>query len=508
MGKIFGTASKYTEPDDLEAEFRTLDSITATCYHWRAVALDTPALWTRIIIKPDKFDPRTHAYLVRAKDAQLRLTIKIYNHFMQWSAQRFQSWMQSLAPHLKRCVSLYLEVPDYEVIRSMLPLTHPMPLLDEVAWLGGLPSLYGETDDPPPNQEPLALYDPAKCSPRSIRISLIGRALPVLWDDAILLKLNTLVLENMAARPTRDVIELIARCTNLTRLRWKQRISEDEVVTEPLPPFISKSIEILDIDVPEVSDPERSVLWRMELPNLRYLCIASRASDIQWAETSLGTSSRFPRLTSLWLSKRVFSAEAMTAFLHAHPTIEEFGCGGGPQTGTLLSLLTQPQPQPQPEIHPSEPLPELQPESSTTEESSANTQPPQLHTTPVHPNLKFLYLLNAAKVHDLGRLCDSVRSLFQRMDHRNDSFSHKSASTPSVSASDSTSAMVADVATGSPGVMTIQLNDESWNTRHHLIPASLTEVEREYGRRRLVLSWGEDSVPWRFRPIGRVALSP
>ncbi len=313
LGKIFCQACKYSDQDDWAAEFSTLSSISATCHHWRVVCLDTPALWTRIIIKPDKFDPLMHVYLVRSKDAAIRLTIKVYNHFMQWSSQRMQSWMRSLAPYLKRCISLYLEVPDYEVIGSILPLSHPMPLLREFAWLGGLPPLYGESDDLPPDQEPLALYDPTKCSPHSIRISLIGRALPIRWDDAILLNLHTLVLDNMAARPTRDIIGLIARCENLKELRWKQRVAEDEAIVETLPPFKSLSVEVLDIDVPEVSDEQRSVLWRMDLPNLRYLCIASRASDIRWAEHSLGSTLRFPHLISLWLSKRVFSAEAMCA---------------------------------------------------------------------------------------------------------------------------------------------------------------------------------------------------
>src|SRR5260370_32979377 len=202
----------------------------------------------------------------------------------------------------------------------------------------------------------------------------------------------------MAARPTRDIIGLIARCENLKELRWKQRVSEDEAIADTLPPFKSLSVEVLDIDVPEVSDEQRSILWRMELPNLRFLCIASRASDIRWAEHSLGSTLRFPHLISLWLSKRVFSAEAMCAFLHAHPTVEEFGCGGSLQAGTLLSLLTPPHPQPELQSQQLE-LPTEFPSESITGPSTDTPvftppSPPQLHTAVVHPNLRFLYLLN------------------------------------------------------------------------------------------------------------------
>ncbi len=353
--------------------------VSTVCYHWREVALRSPSLWARIHVKAGEFNPMMHTYLERSIAAPLRLAVELDNSFIQWGPARIQRWIDSLAPYFERCTTLKFVLQDFAVVRTVFPIRHRMPYLREFSWEGGMRGL-GE-DGSQPSVEPVELYDHTKASPETLRLDILGMSFPIRWDVGIVSRLTTLALDHYAGRPTRDLVEVLARCTNLKRLRWKQRIGEDDPFTAPLPVFTSTSLEILDIDLPATSDESRSILWRMQLPNLRYLCIASRSSNTGWAETALGSVERFPLLQTLWLSTRAFTPEAMVPFLVAHPSVEEFGCGVGPLIGTLISLLMEP-----------------------------TTVIPRLCKA---PKLQFLYLLDATETPDAYQMCQALGSLIR-----------------------------------------------------------------------------------------------
>ncbi|KAF8336335.1 uncharacterized protein EI90DRAFT_3119628 [Cantharellus anzutake] len=383
---------------EAKGEHATLQTISSTCHHWREVALHTPSLWTHIHIKAGEFNPFMHTCLERSVAAHLRLIIELDNSFIQWGPARLERWIDSLAPYFERCVMLKFVIQDFSVVRITFPINHSMPHLREFAWEGGIRA--PDEDDSQTSTESVALYDHTKTSPEALRLDILGAPFPIQWDDGIVSRLTTLALDHYAGRPTRDVVELVARCPNLKNLRWKQRLGDDDPFTAPLPLFTSQSLEILDIDFPATSDEARSVLWRMQFPNLRYLCVASRSSNTGWAETALGSSQRFPLLQTLWLSTRAFTPEAMVSFLAAHPTVEEFGCGVGPLVRTLISLLM--------------------------ELISQSFDPPKL---------RFLYLLDATESPDAVQVCLALGSLIRSRSSSGD------ASVP---------------------LMKVQLNDETW----------------------------------------------
>ena len=132
-----------------------------------------------------------------------------------------------------------------------------MPYLREFSWEGGMCRL-GE-DGSQPSVEPMVLYDHTKASPETLRLDILGMSFPICWDVGVVSRLTTLVLDHYAGRPTWDLVEVLARCTNLKHLRWKQRIGEDDPFTAPLPVFTSTSLEILNIDLPATSDEARSM---------------------------------------------------------------------------------------------------------------------------------------------------------------------------------------------------------------------------------------------------------
>ena len=423
-----------TNPKD---EHWTLLAISSVCHHWRGVALRSPALWACIRIKAGEFDPMMHAYLERSVAATLRLTVELDNSFIQWSPTRIQSWIDSLASYFERCITLKFILQDFTVVRTIFPIRHKMPYLREFSWEGGMHGL--EETGSQPSAEAVALYDHTKTSPDTVRLDILGVSFPIRWDDEVVSRLTTLALYHCAARPTRDLVEIVARCTSLKRLRWKQRMGEDDPFTAPLPLFTSISLEILDIDLPTTSDEARSVLWRMQLPNLRYLCIASRSSNTGWAETALGSVERFPLLRTLWLSTRAFTPSAMIPFLVAHPSVEEFGCGVGPLVGSLISLLME-----------------------------STTVIPRLFKS---PKLRFLYLLDATESPDAYQICQGLGSLIR-------------------SRSDSG-------ATSLP-LMKVQLNDERW--ARSPVGEPYTTLQQDFPGQ-VELSFADDSVPYRFRPI-------
>ncbi len=439
LAEIFRLGAQASDSPD--QEYAYLAAVTSTCHHWREVAVAASFLWTQIVIMAGHYDPRMSAYLERSKVAPLRLNLIVDNAFIKWSRERLREWIKEIEPYLKRCTRLSISTKQHTTAKAIFPLQVPMPNLHEFAWDGGSPLVHGDDEDE--DNHIVTFLDPSIVSCPSYRLSYHMGSVSMDWNDQIVSKLVTLKLYDLAGRPTRQVLQLIPRCCNLKRLRWVQHLSEDEQHPEPLPPFTSTSLEVLDIDLPDNSDEERSFIWHMDFPSLKYLSIATRSLNTRWADQALGSSSRFPHLKSLWLSAHAFTPPTMIAFLHAHPMVEQFGCGINPNIGGLLSLLVEP----------------------------TFIVPREFKL----PSLEFIYFLSSSHSNDSAALSDSIRSLFRS---RAEYLSTKQ-----------------DGSDRKP--FKIQLNDESW--ADHL-PDELEKLRREYPGQ-VILSNGDDIVPDRFRPV-------
>jgi len=127
-------------------------------------------------------------------------------------------------------------------------------------------------------------------------------------------------------------------------------------------------------------------------------------------------------------------------FLHAHPTVEQFGCGVGASIGGVLSFLI---------------------------ESSSN-----LHGPLRLPNLKFVYFLDTACANQAGKFCDMIRSLLKAR------------------------AYVKDEG-GRPMLLRVQLNDETWRDSANIPDEILNLAEKEFASQ-VKLSDADDTVPYMF----------
>ncbi|KAF8313018.1 uncharacterized protein EI90DRAFT_3045172 [Cantharellus anzutake] len=381
------------------------------------------------------------AYLKRSKVAPLRLHLIVDNTFIKWSRERLGEWIKEIEPYLKRCTRLSISTSQHATAKAIFPLHVPMSNLREFAWDGGSPLSHDDDEDE--DNHTVTFLDPSTVSSPSYRLTYHMGAVSMDWNDQMVSKLVTLKLYDLAGRPTRRILQLIPRCTSLKRLRWVQHLSEDEQHTEALPPFTSTSLEVLDIDLPDNSDEERSFIWNMDFPSLRYLSIATRSLNTRWADRALGSATRFPLLISLWLSAHAFTPPTMITFLHAHPNVEQFGCGINPNIGGLLSLLVEP----------------------------TFVVPRDFKLS----NLKFIYFLSSSHSSSVSALSDSIRSLFR-----------------------SRAGYASSKENGNERkLFKIQLNDESW-TDH--LPEDLVKLRQEYAGQ-VILSNGDDSVPDRFRPV-------
>ena len=430
----------YTEADD---EYTFLSTITSTCHRWREVAINAPFLWSRTTIHAGSYDPMMYTYLDRAKEAPLRLTIVLENDFIKWSSEHTDQWTTALAPYFSRVHQLTIRTNEPSGAKCLFPLKNPMPYLKQLTWVNG--KCDDDEEDEEIGEDPphVKLFETDALAPSHYRLEFNGQRYIVDWDEAILERLTHLDLDNLAGRPTSDAVRLVARCPNLKRLRWVQYLHDDDFLEggAQMPKFYSASLEVLDIDIPDNSDEQRSILWHMEFPSLRSLSIIARSPNGHWAEQGLGDRQRFPLLRSAWISSHAFSPATAMRFLHAHPTVEQFGCGVGASIGGVLSLLI---------------------------ESSSNLQgPPRL------PNLKFVYFLDSARAGSAGtrKFCDMVRSLLKAR------------------------ACVKDEE-GRPVPFRIQLNDETWRASPN-VPNEILDLA-EACSNQIKISDADDTVPYMF----------
>lgn len=125
---------------DYGTEGRYLDILTSTCSLLRAIALATPFLWTNIAWQNKGARKLSHdlanlklgklsAYLERSGRAAIDLTLCVAGcNVFTCSA----IW-RHIAPHLPRCRSLSITVPQLKQLEVFLPLREPMHSLTNLS---------------------------------------------------------------------------------------------------------------------------------------------------------------------------------------------------------------------------------------------------------------------------------------------------------------------------------------------------------------------------------------
>ena len=327
----------YSTCDGPEMEDRLLLSITSTCFHFRSVAIRASFLWSNIVLRPGDISPKMRSYIERSGTAPLRLTLVVDNSFNRWSSGRMKGWIDSLAPYLTRCHRFTLSTTGHDVANTILPLRTPMPDLREFIWDASDAFQHDDVTD----QRPIILLDHPVSLPNTYSVAIRDKSLPINWERSVA-HIRHLSLIDLAGIPNLTVVELVAQCPELKSLRWLRYLSDDPLYTTSMPAFTSPSLEVLDMDLPDVGDPSNSLLTRMDFPRLRHLVLSAYVTNTRWADRAVDSMPRFPCLHTVWISSWAFSPEAAIEYLTAHPTVEEFGCGVTPSIGALISLLNEP----------------------------------------------------------------------------------------------------------------------------------------------------------------------
>ncbi|KAL7277406.1 hypothetical protein PYCCODRAFT_1369429 [Trametes coccinea BRFM310] len=116
--------------------FDFLSHINVVCRRWRDVALACPALWTYIVLdvswtwRIPAFLRKLEAHIQRSQGFKLFIDINL----CQFDTLSCQPIMAALQPHLSRCYTFHLAVPDWPMMRAVREYTAELgPALEKLS---------------------------------------------------------------------------------------------------------------------------------------------------------------------------------------------------------------------------------------------------------------------------------------------------------------------------------------------------------------------------------------
>ena len=304
-----------------------LKSMTSVCHHWRVVAINTPAMWTDVVLGTGALTPRARAYLERSQSAPIYIHLHAENLTKLWATTQNRRWIDSLRPFLARCLMFTLYTNDQVTAQSVFPLQTAMPELRYISWKGDRKRPILTPDATPVT---FSLLDNAE-DPNITFLELnVDKTLAsVRLDDTYTSNLRTLRIRHYRGMACRDVLEIVHRCPNLRALNWLNDLGEGDSGSSTLSPVSSPSIRILRLQLAADGEPQGSLYNNMSLPSLRHLVIESVRHCTAWADPMLlgrdGKSQSYPYLRTAWLGNRAFSSPAIVDFLLTNPSIEAIG---------------------------------------------------------------------------------------------------------------------------------------------------------------------------------------
>ncbi|CUA66813.1 hypothetical protein RSOLAG22IIIB_00261 [Rhizoctonia solani] len=290
--------------------------VTAVCRHWRKVALNTPTLWTEIVVFDSDKEPYNFAALCLARSGPmtpLDIKIELRSHFMpnssRWEPspkdliQRVCSTYEFLSAHratTSRWRSFHLETNVFGVLAHTIKLiqTSPMPRLQSIQLLfENDPRIPERVRDPGP-PEPLFLNHTSS----QLRIAkFIGVPSPYLFGNTPrpqLTDLTCLELEFLGAQPDFEQLG--------SMLSANPRIC-----------VLDLSVSS-DLDYDSTLRPSSKYAPKIYLSSLRKLCMSYSPST--WVKDILGMidapSLKTFKLFTSDVNRREDPAELLSCFVH------------------------------------------------------------------------------------------------------------------------------------------------------------------------------------------------
>jgi len=120
------------------------DDVMAVSTFWRQVVLQTPALWSRIIMtdlpSQEHIGPRMKRFLERSKDHALHIELSVSES--SWGAWRYEDTLDALAkllrPHMRRCVYFSLG-RGFDSVTMLQLVTDLSPNIESISFSEGFP---------------------------------------------------------------------------------------------------------------------------------------------------------------------------------------------------------------------------------------------------------------------------------------------------------------------------------------------------------------------------------
>ncbi|KAJ6459530.1 hypothetical protein C8R45DRAFT_912960 [Mycena sanguinolenta] len=231
--------------------------LTQICREWRAIALETPALWQAMSLVPDssiKFEHQAHLcrlWLERSRSCPLSIVFNEWSSSRLYASETPPQALHIVIPHLARCETLVLS------LSILPPLDIPMPLLRRLEL-----SLVGRGSDPA--STPRAAFTDAPL----LRTVLINPG------AARLITLPWAQLTSLALRPEvllRDCVPILQAAANLLHcnLGLIRRFGDENLPRIVLPVLQSLTLTHLNDD-----NPVTTYLETFHVPALRRLRVA------------------------------------------------------------------------------------------------------------------------------------------------------------------------------------------------------------------------------------------
>ncbi|EJF57801.1 hypothetical protein DICSQDRAFT_173550 [Dichomitus squalens LYAD-421 SS1] len=315
-----------------------LPNLSLVSHHWRSVVLSSPTLWTYIILDSNwswripSFLRRMRAHLQRSRASKLFIDID-FRHVD--SLLDTETILLELKPHLWRCYSYNVSVPDWFRMRKIQEHSSTMgPALED---------LYLRVDSSDSEyQEPFSVF--SQPCPRLVYAMLEHMPMECLGVPTSSLRQFHLLRDARCHSPAKigypfnQLMSILTsspiKCFSVRFAFFTIDTTEDVFRATPTPQVLP-SLEGLSFDAVDAGSVSL-FLESTSLPALQLLSVNSGV-DLQWLTQISLTSSRFPALRLLDLCNCLFTGPSLVPLvraLHHLPQLTGLGIST-PATGVV-----------------------------------------------------------------------------------------------------------------------------------------------------------------------------
>jgi hypothetical protein len=326
-----------------------LPILSLVSHLWRSIVLSTPSIWSYIRLdnnlsysRSTSFLRKLKVHLERSQDCKFLLDIDC--RYLDVSSELSQI-MTELDPHLHRCFSFRMSVPDWQSMETVRNMSQKLgPALED---------LYLRFD-PSESEEQVPFVLLSQPCPRLSSITLEHAPLICIRTELPSLRCLYLIREQRYASSTRiglsfkEFLDVINSTPTLEELRIQSALfllegSDFVFRSSPIPP-IFPNLKLLSFHYVE-SNNLALFLESGHFPALRRLSVqmdSSNDENTQWlVRMSIDSATRFPVLSQLDLRSCNLDGVGLVPFvraLHQLPHLTALGLSS-PPSGALGSRL-------------------------------------------------------------------------------------------------------------------------------------------------------------------------